>query len=116
MLDTAKTTLAWFDYSLKGMHNEFASDAPVRIFVMGDNAWRDEKEFPLARMQYTKYYLHGVKGANAIKGDGALNMTTPGAEKADSFYLRSSQSGAHNRGPSLLRSGASTRPCKPTAQ
>ena len=85
VLDTPKTTLDWFDYALKGVKNEFASDAPVRIFVMGDNAWRDEKEFPLARTQYTKYFLHSIKGANAIKGDGALNALTPTAEKADFF-------------------------------
>ena len=85
VLDTAKTVLAWNDYALKGARNEFASGAPVRIFVMGDNAWRDEKEFPLARTQYTKYFLHSVKGANAIKGDGALNVTAPADEKTDSF-------------------------------
>jgi putative CocE/NonD family hydrolase len=85
VLDTPKTILDWFDYSLKGTRNEFASDAPVRIFVMGDNVWRSEKEFPLARTQYAKYFLHSVKGANGIKGDGVLNVTSPGNEKADSF-------------------------------
>ena len=85
VLDTAKTILEWNDYALKGIKNQFASDAPVRIFVMGDNAWRDEKEFPLARTQYTKYFLHSVKGANSVKGDGVLSVTTPAAEKTDSY-------------------------------
>jgi hypothetical protein len=31
--------------------------APVRLFVMGENAWRDEQEWPLARTQYTSWYL-----------------------------------------------------------
>jgi putative CocE/NonD family hydrolase len=78
-------TLAWFDYALKGVRNEFASDSPVRIFVMGDNVWRDEKEFPLKRTQYTKYFLHSVKGANSISGDGALSMKTPDSEKSDAY-------------------------------
>lgn len=30
----------------------------VRLFVMGDNAWRDEDEWPLARTQWTRWYLH----------------------------------------------------------
>jgi putative CocE/NonD family hydrolase len=85
VLDTPKTILDWFDYALKGVRNDFASAAPVRIFVMGENAWRDEKEFPLARTRYAKYFLHSVKGANTVKGDGGLDVTTPGNEKTDSF-------------------------------
>jgi predicted acyl esterase len=57
VLDMTATTLKWFDYSLKGMKNEYSSGAPVRLFIMGDNVWRDEQEFPLARTRYTKYYL-----------------------------------------------------------
>jgi len=85
VLDSVKTELAWFDYALKGMQNEFATNTPVRIFVMGENVWRDEKEFPLARTKYTKYFLHSASGANSLKGDGALNLSEPGAERADSY-------------------------------
>jgi uncharacterized protein len=41
-----------------------ARDAPgwhgprVRLFVMGDNVWRDEDDWPLARTQWTRWYLH----------------------------------------------------------
>ena len=31
--------------------------APVRLFVMGENTWRDEQEWPLARTGYTPWYL-----------------------------------------------------------
>ena len=57
VLDMTATTLSWMDYALKGVQNEYATGAPVRIFVMGENAWREEKEFPLARTKYTSYYL-----------------------------------------------------------
>ncbi len=50
VLDMTETALKWFDYTLKGVQNEYASATPVRIFVMGDNVWRDEHEFPLARL------------------------------------------------------------------
>jgi uncharacterized protein len=53
--------------------------------VMGDNAWRSEKEFPLARTQYTKYYLHASKGANAVSGDGVVSTTAPQQEQPDTF-------------------------------
>src|SRR5262245_3930162 len=30
----------------------------VRLFVMGDNVWRDEDEWPLARTRWERWYLH----------------------------------------------------------
>ena len=89
VLDMNGTIVKWMDYALKDIKNEFASDSPVRIFVMGENVWRDEKEFPLARTQYTKYYFHSTKGANTGSGDGSLSTKppgkAPGAEKPDTF-------------------------------
>src|SRR4030095_9450236 len=74
-----------FDYTLKGVQNEFAHSAPVRLFIMGDNVWRDEQEFPLARTRYTKYYLHSLHGANGPVSDGELNIEVPGSERPDTF-------------------------------
>jgi uncharacterized protein len=85
VLDMTATALEWFDYALKGAQNEYANATPVRIFIMGDNVWRDEHEFPLARTSYTKYYLHASKGANGPAGDGELSLTAPGAERPDQF-------------------------------
>ncbi|HUV13744.1 MAG TPA: CocE/NonD family hydrolase, partial [Acidobacteriota bacterium] len=85
VLDMTETILAWSNHSLKGVSNEFADDTPVRIFIMGENVWRDEKEFPLQRQKLTRYYLHSQDGANSIKGDGTLNANPPGAEKPDVF-------------------------------
>jgi len=80
VLDMNATIVKWADFALKGVKNEFAGDTPVRIFVMGDNVWRDEKEFPLARTQYTKYYFHSNKGANSAAGDGELSINPLGKE------------------------------------
>jgi uncharacterized protein len=34
-------------------------DGPrVRLFVMGDNVWRDEDDWPLARTRWERWYLH----------------------------------------------------------
>jgi putative CocE/NonD family hydrolase len=85
VLDMTTTALKWFDYSLKGIRNEFATAAPVRLFIMGDNIWRDEQGFPLKRTHYTKYYLHSVKGANSLNGDGSLSFTPPAVERKDEF-------------------------------
>jgi putative CocE/NonD family hydrolase len=60
--------------------------APVRIFVMGENVWRDEQEWPLARTQYAEFYLHSGGAANSRLGDGRLDRTEPtGDEPPDSY-------------------------------
>jgi uncharacterized protein len=85
VLNQTETARAWFDYVLKGIQNKYATSPPVRLFVMGDNAWRDENEFPLARTRYTKYFLHSTRGANSIEGDGLLNTTAPASERTETY-------------------------------
>jgi putative CocE/NonD family hydrolase len=85
VLDMTAATKAWFDWALKGVQNEYASGPPVRIFVMGENQWRGEAEFPPARARLTRYYLHSRGGANTVLGDGALATEPPQQEPPDRF-------------------------------
>jgi putative CocE/NonD family hydrolase len=85
VLDMTGTIRAWFDYALKGVRNEYATGAPVRIFVMGENVWRDEREYPPARARLTRYYLHSTQGANSVQGDGSLSTVPPQGERPDVF-------------------------------
>jgi putative CocE/NonD family hydrolase len=78
-------TLAWYDYLFKGMKNSFAASKPVKIFVMGTNQWREEDDWPLARAQATKYFLHSDGAANSTRGDGSLSTSAPGKEPADKY-------------------------------
>ncbi len=55
-LDVAGMELAWFRRWLQDAPDP--GWAPVRIFVMGENAWRDEQEWPLARTEFLPWYLH----------------------------------------------------------
>jgi putative CocE/NonD family hydrolase len=75
VLDTDGTILRWYDYALKGQRNEYATGAPVRLFIMGENAWRDEQEFPLARTRYTNYYLR----------KGALSTDAPSGGEPEAY-------------------------------
>ena len=109
-MDMTATALKWFDYSLKGMKNEYSSGAPVHLFIMGDNVWRDEQEFPLARTNYTKYYLHSLNGANGLRGDGTLNQSPPASERADQFDYDPQQPGSYNWWKTMLWRGDSSRP------
>ena len=65
--------LRWFNQWLKGEDTGMLEEPPVRIFVMGDDVWRDENEWPLARAQTTSYYLHSGGNANTLHGDGSLS-------------------------------------------
>ncbi|MCW5981712.1 MAG: CocE/NonD family hydrolase [Bryobacteraceae bacterium] len=85
VLDMTGTALAWFDYALKGVANEYASGKPVVLFVMGANAWREEDEFPPRRARPTKFYLSAAKGANTVAGDGALSLNRPEPQQPDVF-------------------------------
>jgi hypothetical protein len=60
-------------------------DLPVRIFVMGRNQWRDEREWPLARTVNTPLYLAGNGHANTLAGDGLLDWTPPHKSGPDHF-------------------------------
>jgi putative CocE/NonD family hydrolase len=53
----------------------------VKLFVMGDNVWRDEEDWPLPRTQWTRWYLHA---------DGTLSPEEPagGAGDADGIAGR----------------------------
>ena len=79
---------AWLDYSLKGTANGWDRRAPVRVFVLGENEWRDEQEWPPARASYRPYHLHSKGHASTLHGDGTLTEAQPtGAEPADSFVF-----------------------------
>jgi len=84
-LDIASIERRWFDYWLKGEENGIMDEAPVQIFVMGINQWRDEQEWPLVRTRYTNYYLHSDGNANTLHGDGVLNPVAPGDEPIDRY-------------------------------
>jgi uncharacterized protein len=69
-------SIDWFDRHLMGKSPE-ATLAPVKLFVMGENKWRNEHEWPLVRTQYQSYYLHSKGNANSVKGDGRLDAIPP---------------------------------------
>ena len=80
-----ETQLRWFDYYLKGIDTGILDEPPVKIFVMRENVWRDEQEWPLARTRYTPYYLRSQGQANSLHGDGRLELVGPAEEPPDRF-------------------------------
>ena len=85
ILDQKEIELQWFDRWLKGISNGADQEAPLRIFVMGTNQWREEQEWPLARTRFTPFYFHSAGEANSLLGDGGLSTTPPVDEQPDRY-------------------------------
>jgi hypothetical protein len=83
--DEETVSLDWYDYLLQGKQNQYATDKPVKIFVMGENKWRQEDAWPLERAVATSYFLHSAGKANSTGGDGSLSTIAARSEAADSF-------------------------------
>ena len=75
LIDVGPLYLEWFDHWLKD--GPKPDGAPIRIFVMGDNHWRDENEWPLARTDYQTWFLHP---------DGSLSTGMPAADARPVTY------------------------------
>jgi putative CocE/NonD family hydrolase len=52
-------------------------EPPVKLFVMGPNAWRDESEWPLRRATTSSMFLHSGGQASSSTGDGELSWARP---------------------------------------
>ena len=76
-VDMVDEQLRWYDRRLRGIDNGIDDEPPVRIFVMGENVWRSENEWPLARTQYTSYYISSDGRANSLHGTGVLSAEQP---------------------------------------
>ncbi|MCW2991774.1 MAG: CocE/NonD family hydrolase [Solirubrobacterales bacterium] len=76
LADVTGRQLRWFDHHLKGADNGVADELPVRLFVLGIDAWTDEADWPPPDAREWRLHL----GAG-----GALTETPPGDEPEDVF-------------------------------
>ncbi len=95
----------WLDYWLKGVENGAADEAPVKIFVMGENVWRDENEWPLARTRFTRYYLHGQGDAHLPNGSGSLGKEAPTGHEPEDRYFYDPMDPVETAGGNFLGAG-----------
>jgi predicted acyl esterase len=51
------TLIRWYDHWLKGKDTGMMDEPPIKLFVMGINQFRFEKEWPLPGIEYTPCYL-----------------------------------------------------------
>lgn len=85
VVDMDSMTKCWMDRWVKGVKNNVDNEPPVHFFVMGENVWRDEKEWPLARTRETNVYLASGGHANSLFGDGVLGLTPKQGAETDHY-------------------------------
>ena len=67
----------WHDHWLRGIDTGMLDEAPIRLFVMGDDVWRDEHEWPLARTDWQRWHL---------QTESRLRRRAPGEDEPPSTY------------------------------
>jgi putative CocE/NonD family hydrolase len=92
-LDVADLQLRFFEQWLRGEPDGVDDGPPVRIFVMGENRWRDEDEWPLVRTRHTVWYL---------RADRRLTMEGPGDEQPDEYVYDPADPAPTIGGPTSL--------------
>ena len=78
--------LEWFDHYVR----DGGSSLPrprVTLFVMGDNVWREEGEWPLKRAEATSWYLRSNGDANGADGGGLLDREPSEADDVPDTYV-----------------------------
>ncbi len=76
--DVKDLQLAWLREQLVEDFDAELPEAPVRIFVMGRDEWRDEQEWPPARAVRERWFL---------RTDGSLDREAPAAAAASSEFV-----------------------------
>ena len=77
--------IRWMDRWLRDERNGVEDEAPLLLYIMGGGGWREEYEWPLARTDWQKWYLHSDGHAPTGHGDGTLSVEASEDEQADRF-------------------------------
>lgn len=78
--------LRWFDYWLKGIDTGIMDEPPVAIFDAATQEWRYENEYPLARTEWTEFYLRSNPVGTAMEPPyGLISLEPTGDEEPDKY-------------------------------
>lgn len=103
-------SIAWYDTHVAGSAADARNTAPVQVFVMGENTWRAEQEWPLARTRFTEFFLSSRGYANTSAGDGELALSAPAAARAYDQFTYDPNDPVPMAGGAVLGPRAGTEP------
>ncbi len=74
--------LRWYDHWLKGMDTRVMEGAPIQLYIQGDDTWRSEWEWPLARTAWREMFLGGPPGG---REGSLLEVAGPDGERSYTY-------------------------------
>ena len=77
--------LQFLDFHLKEIDNGYTSQAPVKVFLMGENRWISLRDWPPPEVRTQSWYLQSGGSANMGSGDGVLTQESPDKSGVDSY-------------------------------
>ncbi len=110
--------LRWFDYWLKGIDTGIMDEPPVKLMIrtgggtMKDYKFRFENEWPLARTQWTKFYLKADKAEPGpdTQVEGGLQQDAPVHASAVTYSATgTSHAGVASASSTMLSAGPQHR-------
>jgi putative CocE/NonD family hydrolase len=117
-IDYDEVILRWMDRYLRGIDNGVDREKPVRVFVLGDNRWRESDRWPIPGTKATSLYFapgdgRGRLAAAAPKAAASTSFTSdPSKPVADPF---DAAAGAHDYRALVGRDGVLTFDSGPLA-
>jgi putative CocE/NonD family hydrolase len=76
-IDYEETVMRWLDHHVRGIENGVEREAPVRVFVMGANRWRESDRWPLPGVVPDTLYLVSAAILKDGRTLGRLAETPP---------------------------------------
>jgi putative CocE/NonD family hydrolase len=99
-VDLTEIQLRFIQECLSDTPTEPDPGPSVRIFVMGENRWRNESDWPLQRTRYTPWFLHSE--GDAGRAGGSLSPSAPRAEPPDTYVYDPADPAPTVGGPASL--------------
>lgn len=100
LVEYVKETKDWLDFTLKGIDDGWAARPAVKAYVLGDNVWRCEEEWPPRTARDQSYYPHSGGNASTLHGDGALRLEMPSDSQPEDSFVFDPRHPAPTRGGS----------------
>lgn len=77
--------LQFLDFHLKEIDNGYTSQAPVKVFLMGENRWVSLQDWPPPEVRTQSWYITSGGSANMRSGDGVLTQESPDRSGVDRY-------------------------------
>lgn len=79
-------SLRWFDHWLKGNDTKIMDEAPVKLFILGTNEWKEAEDWPVPGTRWTPFYLHkeGILSEHEFWPDDAATSYVDSPEERGS--------------------------------